>query len=314
MKIGIESVAGKMNEEKVLNDHNTINSNIFMNNNYLPHLNLPNNVLPTFSNEIEGFKNKVYEFTDEMQHQEQYLNKIFQRAMKKMTSRTADNSPLKIARLKASVKWRFRIFVIISSILAVTEPILVGFTPVGAAFILQIVVLALSTILFFIGIHLTIVEMPDVIIRYDRSTRRVIQQDHVSVRQHDYIQTTARNTAKQYLPPNHYFSKFIECFDMEVGLEIVCFTFGWSLIFYDSGLAAIRCARVFRFVWYVELYHDQKIYDDPDYNPADHFIDFIRSFEICSQYLEKIYEEIYTAKSKGLFSLYILCYLVTYFH
>lgn len=126
-----------------------------------------------------------------------------------------NNSLVDLARSKFAKRKYFIPFVALSFMTALVEPIIVGFEPTTELMTTQIAILAISTVLFLLGLHFTISEV------------------------HDLTLT--------------YFEKITEVFDGEVVLELVCLLIGWVCITQSPGLAAIRCFRVLRYFWYFEL-------------------------------------------------------------
>jgi hypothetical protein len=172
-----------------------------------------------------------------------------------------DNAALQ-ARLQLSKTLRFKIFVIISTILALAEPILIGFPPVGITYTLQLLVLAASSIAFFVDILLTVIH---------------------------YQITDANSHLTQ-------FQIFKAMLGGEVILDAMCLTFGWVTIFNTPGLAALRCLRVFRLLWYFELFPDVK---DSNFDPSTAFFSLRKASQLCLIYMTRIAEEIFTQQSKG---------------
>jgi len=86
------------------------------------------------------------------------------------------------------------------------------------------------------------------------------------------------------------FQRFRYTFLSEVWIEVVCLIMGWALIFQDSPFAALRCFRIFRYVWYSEFYRARK-----------GTVLFPLTFlcHVVLQYLEKIGQELFTTTSKG---------------
>jgi len=157
-----------------------------------------------------------------------------------------DNGDLALLKL-AKQTW-FKIFLIISIALAFVEPFLVAFPAV--TYNAQVIVLALSTLLFVIGYIAIMVNIPE----------------------------------------GSVFTRFREAFLPEMWIEVVFFAIGWSLIFRDPGMAAIRCFRILRFVWYSEFYRAKK---QSILYPITFFS------HIILQYVEKIGQELFTTNSKG---------------
>jgi len=92
------------------------------------------------------------------------------------------------------------------------------------------------------------------------------------------------------IPSGSLFERFRDAFLPEVWIEVFCFIIGWALIFIDPAMAALRCFRVFRFVWYSEFYRANK---------GSIFFPITFLSHIVLQYLEKIGQELFTTTSKG---------------
>jgi len=93
------------------------------------------------------------------------------------------------------------------------------------------------------------------------------------------------------MPPGlSLWKRFREALIEEVWIEIFSFAIGWGLIFQDPAIACLRCFRIFRFVWYSELYRARK---GSIFYPLTFFC------HVVLQYLEKIGAELFTTKSKG---------------
>eukprot|EP01041_Mallomonas_annulata_P003680 gene3680-7321_t len=165
----------------------------------------------------------------------------------------------------------FRIYIIISGAFAIVEPILVAYRPEGVIFRAQVIVLVISTVLYPIGIIATILHMREV---------SPIGVSYNSLRK-----------------------KIKSAFDGEVLMELVCLIIGWSCIFVRPGVAALRCFRVLRFLWYFEFF------------PAERgsFL-YVPSviFHICLRYIEKLRIELFTAKSRGAIVILILFFYISY--
>jgi len=87
-----------------------------------------------------------------------------------------------------------------------------------------------------------------------------------------------------------FFKRFRDAFLPEVWIEIVCFIFGWALIFEDPAIACLRCFRIFRFVWYSEFYRARK---------GSIFFPLTFFCHTVLQYCEKVGRELFTTTSKG---------------
>eukprot|EP01040_Poterioochromonas_malhamensis_P010087 gene10087-10965_t len=181
------------------------------------------------------------------------------------------------ARKNFSKTLTFKIFLVFSSLLSLVEPILVGFRPVNEVFALQVAVLAASTFTFFLDIAFTAYY-------YDR--------------QYD----------REKLAP---WQIAVAICQGEVLLDAFCLVFGWCTIFQNPGLAALRCLRVFRLLWYYELFPDMK---DVNFDPAQAVFSFRKASQLCLLYMKGVAQEIFTQKSKGgivVIAIYLyLSYLI----
>ena len=92
-------------------------------------------------------------------------------------------------------------------------------------------------------------------------------------------------------------ARFRAAFLPEVWLEVFSFVIGWALIIQDPGMAALRCFRVLRFVWYTEFYRASK---------RSIFYPLTFLSHLVLQYLEKIGQELFTTQSKG--GVIVLCF------
>lgn len=162
--------------------------------------------------------------------------------------------------------------------MALSEPILVAFGVEGAFLDAQIAVLAVSTALFFIGLSFT----------------------------YAYISSSVSPTEKLEL-----------IFSREVIGEIICILIGWALIFTYPAVAALRCFRIFRLLWY--LSHDPKT-READYKPEEHWVSIRQTCNICVNYLQNLGEELFSARSRGglvvialfFYTAYIFAVIFTY--
>ena len=185
--------------------------------------------------------------------------------------------PADQARREAAKSNYFVFFVILSAICAIIEPFLVAHSPVGLNYIAQIVVLSVSTFLYLISIIIT----------------------------YYYLSKNQELTF-----PNCQ-SKLISCFDGEAVLEGTCLLLGWILFTaLEPGIAAVRCFRILRYIWYFELLtKSDKVKKTP---PAERFVNIFEVAHLCLKYLERIGIEIFTAKSKGGIVVLFLFFYITY--
>ena len=200
-------------------------------------------------------------------------------ANKVVAAKTLKDIPVDRARAAFAKTLGFQVFLFISFLLCVVEPFLVSFPRHwhdGAMFNAQIGVLAGSTLMFFIGLFCVAQYYP----AHDVDGFEVEELE-----------------------------KYMSMFDGEVILECVCLVFGWAFLFPYPGIAALRCFRVFRLMWYFELYEEEL---PDDYNPVDHPFSLTFAAHQCLEYLEKLGTELVTADSRGAMVVLGMFFYVTY--
>ena len=172
-----------------------------------------------------------------------------------------------------AAQFSFHLFFACSSILALFEPFLVGFPAVGGYHHVQVIVLAMSTALYFFGIVCM--------------TRLVETNRNMGLR--GYICTMLQSP---------------------VMFEGVCLLIGWAFIFTRPGLASIRCFRVFRLLWIIDMYYDEKPIKG---SRMLSFIDVIgKNCQLCLRYFKCLGEELTSSKSRGAIVVLIVFFYVTY--
>lgn len=130
-----------------------------------------------------------------------------------------DIEPIGRARATMRRTWLFWLNVLASVILGVAEPVVIAQqswnqrSHTGA----QVAILALSTLLYLIQL---------------RITYNLIAAD----------MTVAKTLA----------GRAAHIFDGEVLFETACLAVGWIFLFESPGVAALRCFRIFRVLWYFE--------------------------------------------------------------
>jgi len=97
--------------------------------------------------------------------------------------------------------------------------------------------------------------------------------------------------------------------DGEVFLELGFLIIGWCCLFVAPGLAAIRCFRVFRLMWYFELF---PFTEPEDYDPSEHLFSFRKASQLCLLYMERLGTEIVTSKSRGATVVLAMFFYCTY--
>ena len=107
-----------------------------------------------------------------------------------------------------------------------------------------------------------------------------------------------------------YLEKCYLVIDVEVFVELFFGAIGWLFIFTPySGISALRCFRIFRYMWYFELLEHEV---DEDYNAEDHFFSFTHAAQLCLFYLEQVGLEFFTQKSKGAIVIISILAYITY--
>lgn len=188
-----------------------------------------------------------------------------------MTGTISEDSPVDCARLNFSKKSYFIPFVIFSFLLALVEAILVAWPPTDVLQLIQLIILSISTFLFVVGLHITAVNVDDLTLTYPEKVTEVI--------------------------------------DGEVVLELICIGIGWACFHHAPGLAALRCFRVLRYLWYLELF----IPELPDgYDPEEHFFSLVKAVQLCLQYMEALGAEILSEKSRGGIVVLLLLFFLAY--
>ena len=165
------------------------------------------------------------------------------------------------ARITWSMYWSFRIYLILTILFCLSEPIIVAFGKEHINY--QIGILAASTLLYFVNILFSFY--------------------FIGETNHFKIPT---------------FKKLKLVMDTEMIFELFCLAIGWIFIFPNKGLACLRCFRVFRLLWFFEIY--QK--DIPDsYDPSRSLLIFNPSqgIRLCLAYIRNIVVELFTVKSRG---------------
>jgi len=144
-------------------------------------------------------------------------------------------------------------FLAISFFLSLAEPFLIAFPE---TLIAQRIVLALSTglLFFIIGMQMSVMD----------------------------------DTGKQEkLNP---FKRLIEAILPETRIEIVCLVLGWVFLYYRPPIAALRCFRVFRFLYFSEQFRAKE-------KSWSYF--FTHFMHLVVAYLDNIGSELLTIASKG---------------
>jgi len=171
----------------------------------------------------------------------------------KGVAKTLDDSygDQSLVTLKSRV-W-FIPFLVVSFLLSVAEPILISYPE---TLIVQKIVLALSTGLFFFIVAMQMSVMDD-------------------------------TDKQEKLNP---FKRLIEAILPETRIEIVCLVLGWVFLYYRPPIAALRCFRVFRFLYFSEQFRAKE-------KTWSFF--FTHFMHLVVAYLDNIGSELLTIASKG---------------
>jgi hypothetical protein len=168
------------------------------------------------------------------------------------------------ARKRLSKTRFFKIFVLVSSLMALAEPFLVGYRPVGVTYQLQVTILTASSATFSLDIIMTAI----------------------------FYQSPSAGSGEARLTPLQI---VLAIFETEVILDAVCLIFGWCTIFTYPGLAALRCLRVFRMLFYFELFRENR----PSEGASHKLFSLQKASQLCLVYMKKIVQEVFTQESKG---------------
>jgi len=184
--------------------------------------------------------------------------------------------PIDNARDILKHKIYFQIFLAVSTALTLSEPFLVSYPAHGITYELQSIVLAASSFLFFFGVFLCLAHYPEQDVENDKTL----------------------------------FAKFVDMFDGEVVLELLCLIWGWVFLYDYPGVAALRCIRVFRLLWYFELFLGDS---DLDVAALAHtYYSPVRAVDLSLEYIEKLGNEFLTEKTGGGIVFLIAFFFVTY--
>lgn len=126
-------------------------------------------------------------------------------------------------------------FWILKTILMLSEPFICSFAPVGFFFNLQILVLAISIFMFILQLIGESSSRKKEIDVFNKIGQSIINSNRKSILRSHW------KTIKFYLSRGDYV------------LEVGCFVIGVLFIFFRPGIAALRCFRVFRILWYFQL-------------------------------------------------------------
>lgn len=106
-----------------------------------------------------------------------------------------------------------------------------------------------------------------------------------------------------------FYEKLMMMIDIETKTELVCIILGWLLIFYDTGAAAIRCVRLFRFLWYIKRIVKEK---PKGYIPGENLFSLTKASEVCVDYLYRIGSELFTEKSRAGVVVISMVFYISY--
>jgi hypothetical protein len=191
-----------------------------------------------------------------------------------MAKSTLTDSLVDNARLRWKDTMFFKVFCVLAVVSTASEPILIAFNSEGANLDAQMTVLAFSTVLFAVGLCAT----------------------------YAYMDT---HKGKH---PISAVEKIEDLFDSEVKFEFIALCIGWLFINSLPGIAALRCFRVIRLLWYFELFHPEP--DNVD--PALKWFSLISASSLCLLYVERILQELFSAASKGGVVVMLMFFYVTY--
>ena len=177
------------------------------------------------------------------------------------------------AKIELAKTLVFKIYLVLTTICFMIEPVLVGFPPHGIVLQLQIIILSVTSFLFFVGVVMVVNFYPDDVEEVELS------------------------------------AQFRDVVCSEFFVEFAGLVLGWSLIFIFPGLAALRCIRLFRLFWWYELLAPE--YGNNN-DSVQHNVNFWIIIKSCIKYLRKLGDEIFSAKSRGGAVILTMFFYVTY--
>ena len=190
--------------------------------------------------------------------------------------------------------------------MAVLEALLVSWTH-GWSKYLQLLVLIISTFLFLFGVIVTASNYPT-----DEELSEIAPIENKSDGDDDLTSAEIRKNLRfrnMYMNKN-FLQKCYLVIDVEIFVELFFGVIGWLFIFTPySGISALRCFRIFRYMWYFELLEHEV---DADYKPEDHFFSLTHATQLCLFYLEQVGLEFFTQKSKGAIVIISILAYITY--
>ena len=183
--------------------------------------------------------------------------------------------PVDYAYHKLTNTFVFKTFIFFTASVAMLECVIVGFQPQDWMYRLQWGLLSAATVLQIFEI---------VLIYY-----HIEEPDRIQIQEH-------------YL-------KFAYIIGGGVYFNVIFILFGWWSLGIYRGLAALRCFRVIRLVWYVELLRDDT---DPSFVPEDNLFTPILACRLCLVYIRRILREVFSAASKGAVVVLVAFFFITY--
>jgi len=178
-----------------------------------------------------------------------------------------------IARRKMSKTWQFHVFLLAAGFLALSEPLIVSLLPVGGR--MQPAVHVSNN-----------VTLPSINLDQDPHNINWAVQVAIIVLSTVFAMIGTLWTAYSIDSEDiNFIDKLMESIDREVIIEIFFLIYGWICIFAFPIFAALRCFRIFRFVWYFQLVISEQ---PDDYIPSQHWISVTKSSKLCVLYLESL--------------------------
>jgi hypothetical protein len=210
-------------------------------------------------------------------HQKQKL-KINTNNYEKETEESSKEINIMIsARIKMSKSWQFKFFLTIYIVFAIIESILIGFKHTGVAYALQIAILGFCTFMYLFGLRLHF----------------------------NFLQ--AEIEFGEEVPLSKLLTYLLEGPTI---FELICYLFGWATIFPASGLAVLRCLRLFRIPYYLTYYIGEEISDDFDISKYFQF--FFEFSQIFIDFIKNLFYEIFSTKSMGGIILFFMFFYIAY--
>jgi len=111
-----------------------------------------------------------------------------------------------------------------------------------------------------------------------------------------------------------FMKKLTLVIDGEVYFELCTLIYGWATIYFLPGLSALRCVRIFRYFFYLDILSSKNNLDDDDISNSspDKMFSLTKAMHLCLTYLKSLSMEITTQKSRGGIVVLAIFFYITY--